>query len=272
MITCLLGSTVRLVAPTNRYGPQASLCQSRSAMQSSANEFSSLYASSSSISMTSWMNMAFTLDTLQENAGFVDLEPPVIMPRTASSTSLEMPAMAAVSAFLAEMEELDCENEFEDHGGVPSSPQLKPATPKNEPELKRRRTATTVGSEAIAPRAIVKRKRKKKISSSQRTKRDMLMLRETIAELEQELERAKAGESLVDIGHWKATVEDERRNRKRAEAENLYLQRTINQNQRKLADLAHSIADRSRIQVQSFPSHEAARRCVPGLVHFGRQS
>lgn len=228
-------------------------------MQTGANEFISLSAPSSSISISSWMNMAFALDTLQENAGFIEMETPVLMPRSAPSTSLEVPAMAAVSAFLAEMEELDCENAFEDQGTVPRSPQIRPAVAKNEPVLKRRRTATTAGPEAIAPRAIVKRKRKKKISSSQRTKRDMLMLRETIAELEQELERAQTGEPAVEMGPWKATVEDERRNRKRAEAENLYLQRTINQNQRKLADLAHSIADRSQQQVLlCFPQLEAA--------------
>lgn len=234
-------------------------------MQSGANEFMGLLAPQTSASMTSWLNMAFALDTLQDNAGFIELEPPVLRPRSASTTSLEMPAMAAVSAFLAEMEELDCERAFEDQSPVPSSPKVRPAATKNEPVLKRRRTATTVGPEAIAPRAIVKRKRKKKISSSQRTKRDMLMLRETIAELEQELERAQAGEPRDDMGRWKAIVEDERRNRKRAEAENLYLQRTINQNQRKLTDLAHSIADRSRLQVLRFPQLEAARWCITGL-------
>lgn len=203
------------------------------------------------------MNAAFARDELHQDVDFsvmaaeVDaLDGQQLLPKSPMMAI----GMDTLSVFLREMEQLDASIDAEAVLSTP--PQAQAHTPsKTDRELHldlldpaAAHAAAVGASIAIENRDLKEKKqtqKKKKLSSSQRTKRDKSALEETISQLEKEVKRISAGHKkrIAPIhDRWKPIIRHELYKMQRVEATQRRLQQSIQMQQRKAARVQDLVA------------------------------
>lgn len=191
-----------------------------------------------------WMDAAFALDELHQDLDFRAM--------AAEVDALEQPKSPVVtvgldtlSTFLSEMEQLD------DDGLLAVLPQHETASSASwklvlDLEDPAAALAAAAGaSVAMENRNLKTMSKKKKMSSSQRTKRDKLALEDTISQLETEIKRISAEykKQLAPINdRWKPIIRHELYQMERVTATQRRLHRLIQTQQGKSAKVRDLLA------------------------------